>query len=222
MNRRPALFLDRDGVINIDHAYVSKPENFEFVDGIFELCRTAKRLGYLIFVVTNQAGIGRGYYSEQDFLNLTGWMCEAFEAEGVVIDKVYFCPSHPTHGVGAYKVDSPFRKPGPGMLLQAAEESDVDLARSVLVGDKETDIQAGINAGVRCNVLYAPTGLDAATETGASAIVGKLAEAGEILAANRADTARATGFPPFAKEGLGGISTALESQSPLSCANINP
>lgn len=181
---RPALFLDRDGVINVDHAYVCRPENFEFIDGIFELCRTARQLGYLIFVVTNQAGIGRGYYTEQDFLDLTGWMCEIFKAQGIAIDKVYYCPSHPEYGVGQYKVDSPFRKPAPGMLLQAAEEFGVDLARSVLVGDKETDIQAGIAAGVSCNLLYAPPGSEAEIKTKATAVVGRLADVGDYFAAN--------------------------------------
>ncbi|MCR4305428.1 MAG: HAD family hydrolase [Gallionella sp.] len=181
LSSRPALFLDRDGVINIDHAYVSKPEHFEFVDGIFELCRTAKRLGYLVFVVTNQAGIGRGYYTEQDFLNLTEWMCGVFNAQGVVIDRVYFCPSHPEYGIGKYKVDSPFRKPGPGMILQAAEEFDVDLARSVVVGDKETDIQAGIAAGVKCNLLYFPSYPEEPIETAASAVVSRLADVSKFL-----------------------------------------
>ncbi len=105
MTRRPALFLDRDGVINIDHAYVCKKENFEFVDGIFDLCKRAINLGYRIFVITNQAGIGRGYYSEQDFLSLTDWMCEVFKSHGVLIDKVYFCAFHPEHGVEHYKQD---------------------------------------------------------------------------------------------------------------------
>lgn len=154
MTRRPALFLDRDGVVNIDHAYVHRQENFEFVDGIFDLCRHAKAQGYLIFVITNQAGIARGYYSEEDFLRLTQWMCERFAAEGAAIDKVYFCPFHPEHGIGRYKLDSPFRKPGPGMILQAADEFGVDLAASVLVGDMPTDIQAGIAAGVGSNLLY--------------------------------------------------------------------
>lgn len=181
LSRRLALFLDRDGVINIDHAYVCKPENFEFVDGIFELCRTAKQLGYLIFVVTNQAGIGRGYYTAQDFLKLTEWMSGVFKAQGAVIDKVYFCPFHPDHGVGEYKADSPYRKPGPGMILQAAEEFGVDLARSVLVGDKEIDIQAGIAAGVGCNLLYIPSGLCDAIETSASAVVEGLSDIGEFL-----------------------------------------
>src|SRR5438128_1203722 len=98
-----ALFLDRDGVINIDRGYVYKQEDFEFVDGIFDLCRYATDLDYVLIVVTNQAGIGRGLYSEQDFLDLTDWMCGVFRERGVPLGKVYYCPSHPDHGVGAYK-----------------------------------------------------------------------------------------------------------------------
>lgn len=187
LGSRPALFLDRDGVINIDHAYVCKPDNFEFTDGIFALCRTAKRLGYLIFVVTNQAGIGRGYYTEQDFLKLTEWMCEVFKTKGVVIDKVYFCPSHPEHGVGKYRVDSPYRKPGPGMILQAAEEFDVDLARSVVVGDKETDVQAGVAAGAGCNLLYVPSGSGDPINTAALAVVNELVDVGKFLVSGHPD-----------------------------------
>jgi D-glycero-D-manno-heptose 1,7-bisphosphate phosphatase len=155
LTARPALFLDRDGVINIDHGYVFQRDKFEFVDGIFDLCLAAQSLGYFIFVVTNQAGIGRGYYSEHHFWELTCWMCEVFSQHGAAIDKVYFCPSHPVYGVGKYKVDSPFRKPRPGMLLQAAQEFRIDLERSVLVGDKISDIEAGIAAGVGTNLLYA-------------------------------------------------------------------
>lgn len=183
MAPRPALFLDRDGVINVDHAYVHKPDNFEFVDGVFELCRHAKRLGYLIFVVTNQAGIGRGYYSEQDFHALTEWMCRRFDAEGAPIDKVYFCPFHPEHGIGKYKLDSPFRKPGPGMILQAAGEFGVDLARSVLVGDNESDIRAGLAAGVGCTVLYRHGDEPASSASGAHAQVTRLADASRHLGA---------------------------------------
>jgi D-glycero-D-manno-heptose 1,7-bisphosphate phosphatase len=179
--QRPALFLDRDGVINVDHAYVHKQENFQFVDGIFDLCRHAKQLGYLIFVVTNQAGIGRGYYSEQDFDALTQWMCARFDSQGAAIDKVYFCPFHPEHGLGPYKVDSPFRKPGPGMILQAADEFGVDLARSVLVGDNETDIRAGLAAGVGCTVLYRHDGEPAPVASAAHAQVSRLAEVSKYL-----------------------------------------
>jgi D-glycero-D-manno-heptose 1,7-bisphosphate phosphatase len=153
---RPALFLDRDGVINVDHAYVHRQENFEFIDGIFELVRRARAVDRCVFVVTNQAGIARGYYGEDDFHRLTAWMQGVFEAEGAPIDKVYYCPYHAEHGLGRYKLDSPLRKPRPGMILQAADEFGIDLARSLLVGDMATDIQAGEAAGVGRNLLYRP------------------------------------------------------------------
>ena len=145
---RRALFLDRDGVINVDHAYVHKQESFEFIDGIFELVRKARELDYLVLVVTNQAGIGRGYYSEDEFLALTEWMKAQFAACGASIDAVYFCPDHPLHGVSHYRRDSPMRKPAPGMLLQARDEFGIDMALSVMVGDKRTDMEAGAAAGV--------------------------------------------------------------------------
>ena len=157
-SRRRALFLDRDGVINVDHGYVFQQENFEFIDGVFDLCRAAIEHDYLVVVVTNQAGIGRGYYTEQQFHDLNQWMCAEFMAQGVAIAGVYFCPFHPEHGIGPYKRRSDFRKPGPGMIFQAAREHDVDLANSILVGDKRSDIEAGLAAGVGCNVLYSPQG----------------------------------------------------------------
>lgn len=183
LSLRPALFLDRDGVINIDHAYVFTQEQFEFIDGIFELCRYAKELGYLIFVITNQAGIGRGYYTEQQFLEFTEWMCGVFAAKGAAIDKVYFCPFHPEYGIGQYKKDSPFRKPGPGMILQAAQEFGVDLKSSVLVGDKESDIKAGLAAGVGCNLFFCPTSVTAngPSSPTATAVISKLTDSFPFL-----------------------------------------
>ncbi len=178
---RPALFLDRDGVINIDHAYVHKREDFDFVDGIFDLVRTARERGYLVFVVTNQAGIGRGKYTEADFHRLTEWMCGEFAARNATIDKVYFCPYHAEHGVGVYKLDSPFRKPNPGMLLQAAQEFDVDLTRSLLLGDMETDIQAGRSAGVGTTLLFRPHAAAKAAQTHAHAVVSRHAEVERFL-----------------------------------------
>ncbi|WP_028101453.1 D-glycero-alpha-D-manno-heptose-1,7-bisphosphate 7-phosphatase [Pseudoduganella violaceinigra] len=145
---RPALFLDRDGVINVDHAYVYQKENFDFIDGIFELVAAAKQAGYLVVVVTNQAGIGRGYYSEDDFHVLMDWVGQQFAAHGGALDAVYFCPHHPEHGIGAYRQDSADRKPGPGMLLRAARDLDIDLPRSLMVGDKASDAQAGQAAGL--------------------------------------------------------------------------
>lgn len=189
MSGRPALFLDRDGVINIDHAYVHKPVDFEFIEGIFDLCRNAKQLGYLIFVITNQAGIGRGYYTEHDFLTLTEWMCAIFKIQGIDIDKTYFCPSHPEFGIGKYKLDSIYRKPGPGMILQAADEYGIDLKKSVLIGDKETDIQSGTAAGIGCKLLYISSGSVDSIDTTASATITNLLDANKYLSLNQAPCA---------------------------------
>ena len=156
-----ALFLDRDGVINVDHGYVHRIEQFEFLPGIFDLCRAAVAAGHVLVVVTNQAGIGRGLYSEADFHAVTAWMTQRFSDEGAPIARVYFCPTHPTAGVGAYRIESPFRKPGPGMILQAADELKIDLQASTLIGDKASDVEAGINAGVgRIVVQRNPDGRD--------------------------------------------------------------
>ncbi len=111
MSRRKALFLDRDGVINVETGYVHCREEFIFQEGIFELCSAAESLGYLIIVVTNQAGIARGYYTESEFFELTEWMIAEFERRGIAITKVYHCPYHPVHGLGEYRIDSPDRKP---------------------------------------------------------------------------------------------------------------
>lgn len=148
MPKKKALFLDRDGVINHDNGYTYRIEDFVFIDGIFDLCRAAIKAGYIIIVVTNQAGIGRGYYSEEDFWKLTKWMCERFEQEGVPITEVFYCPYHPEYGIGEYKKDSFDRKPNPGMILKAAEKYNIDLGHSIMIGDKESDIQAASKAGI--------------------------------------------------------------------------
>lgn len=152
MNRK-ALFLDRDGVINVDSGYVHKIEDFQFLDGIFDICRLACAKGYIIVVITNQAGIGRGYYNVSDFNTLTKWMCKKFAAENISISKVYFSPCHPKHGLGHYKKNDYLRKPNPGMIVKAVEEFDLNLEASVLIGDKITDIKAGTSAGVGTNIL---------------------------------------------------------------------
>jgi len=143
-----ALFLDRDGVINIDRGYVHRQEDFEFREGIFEICQSAQALGYLLLVVTNQAGIARGYYTETDFLQLTEWMLKEFSKRQICIRAVYYCPYHPFYGIGRYKRDSPDRKPSPGMLLRAQADFALDLGTSVLIGDKLSDIHAAEAAGV--------------------------------------------------------------------------
>jgi len=149
---RAALFLDRDGVINVDRHYVWRIEDFEFMPGIFELVESAVQGGLLPIVVTNQAGIGRGYYTEGDFRRLDEWMHAQFRERGAAIARTYHCPYHPTEGVGGYRRESFDRKPNPGMILRARADFDLDLSNSVLVGDKDSDIEAGRAAGVRHNV----------------------------------------------------------------------
>ena len=142
-----AVFLDRDGVINVEKNYVYKIEDFEFMPDIFDLCKKYQQEGYLLFVITNQAGIARGYYTEEQFHILTDWMLKQFEEQGVLIKKVYFCPHHPD-----ITGECECRKPNPGMILQAAKEFDIDLSESILVGDKESDIEAGVKAGVKVSI----------------------------------------------------------------------
>lgn len=151
MNR--ALFLDRDGIINIDHGYVYQPEKFEFVDGIFDVCLHAQQLGLQIIVITNQSGIARGMYSEEDFLTLTKWMNEQFSKHKVVITDVFFCPHHPTKGNNPYKVQCKCRKPEPGMILDAAKKHNIDLTNSIFIGDKISDLIAADNAGIPNRIL---------------------------------------------------------------------
>lgn len=144
-----ALFLDRDGVINVEKDYLYKIEDFEFIDGIFDLCNYFQAKGYKIIVVTNQSGIARNYYSEDDFTKLSKWMTEQFQHNGIVITDIYYCPHHPK-----YSVTCDCRKPKPGMLLQAAKEHNIDLKNSVMIGDKERDIEAGLDAGLETTYLF--------------------------------------------------------------------
>ena len=150
---RPAVFLDRDGVINQEAGYVHKVDEFHFIDGVFAACRVLNEAGYRLIIITNQAGIARGYYTEDDFHRLTRWMLDQFRQHGVEVDGVYYCPHHPVHGVGEYLLDCDCRKPAPGMILRAAREHSLDLAHSVFVGDKISDIEAAKAAGIGCCVL---------------------------------------------------------------------
>ncbi len=158
-SQRPAraLFLDRDGVVNEEVGYLISPEDVRFLPGLFSLCRTAASLQYRILVVTNQAGIARGYYSEEDFSRLTGWMADELAHEGVRFDAVYHCPYHPVHGVGTYKREHEDRKPGTGMLRRGAAEFNVSLADSVMVGDRCSDIAAANAGDLRQAFLIAGT-----------------------------------------------------------------
>jgi D-glycero-D-manno-heptose 1,7-bisphosphate phosphatase len=144
--RPRAFFLDRDGVVNTDHGYVSCVEDFHFMEGLFPVLRSLSAQGYLLVVVTNQSGIGRGYYTDEDFQKLTVWMRRRLSDEGIELAAVYRCPHRPEAGCDC-------RKPAPGMLLQAQRELDLDLSASWMVGDKESDMQAAEAAGIPNRVL---------------------------------------------------------------------
>ncbi len=153
-----AVFLDRDGVINIDKAYVSKIEDFEFCEGVFEALKHFQNLGYLLIVVTNQSGIGRGYYSEEDFQILSDWMQKELLHVKIKIDAIYHCPHAP-------EVNCACRKPKSGMFLKAIEDFDIDVANSWMIGDKETDMEAAIGAGIPNMILLGKTSVNFILDT---------------------------------------------------------
>lgn len=156
---RPAAFLDRDGVINVDRDYVYRIEDFEFIPGVFEGAAKLQSLGFALVVVTNQSGIGRGLYTEDDLRALNRWMCGQFEQRGIRIDGVFHCPHHPTDARGPYRRVCDCRKPAPGLLLRAARECDLDLTRSAMFGDRESDLESAAAARVPLRFLLGIDGL---------------------------------------------------------------
>lgn len=181
---KKALFLDRDGVVNVDHGYLYQAEKFDFIPGVFEACRRFAQAGYAIVIVTNQSGIGRGYYSEQDFAELTRWMIQAFAKEHVTILDVMYCPHHPTDAQPMYLKDCDCRKPAPGMLLEAINKHQLDPKSSIMVGDKSSDMQAAINAGVGAKylVLTGKTISESGQQLADATYADLLALASEVLA----------------------------------------
>lgn len=160
MSKRPALFLDRDGTINVDKHYVYRPQDFEWVPGIVELCRAAQSAGYSIIIITNQSGIERGYYTEEDYEAFMQYLEAQFQAQGICLTGHLHCPR--LH-------DNENRKPAPGLFLQAANKWEINMAISISLGDKERDVEAGINAGVGRNYLLSSQVKDSA----ATAVVKK-------------------------------------------------
>jgi D-glycero-D-manno-heptose 1,7-bisphosphate phosphatase len=140
------IFLDRDGVINQEVGYLYKSKDFKFIDGIFEACKHFQSLGYKLIVVTNQSGIARGYYQEEDFHTLTKWMLVQFNNQDVDILDVFFCPHGP-------KSICKCRKPQPGMLLEARDKYGINMKDSWIIGDKEADIDAANTAGIHNAIL---------------------------------------------------------------------
>jgi D-glycero-D-manno-heptose 1,7-bisphosphate phosphatase len=136
---KKALFLDRDGVVNEDYHYAHKPEHITFRDGIFDLCRAAIDKGYIIIVISNQAGVAKGKFSEEDVRALHRWMQEQFRSRSIEIAAFYYCPHHKDGIVERYRLDCECRKPRPGLILRAKKEFNVDIAKSLMIGDKESD-----------------------------------------------------------------------------------
>lgn len=146
--KRPVIFLDRDGTINEEVNYLHRPEDLKILPGAAEAISRFNQAGCLVIVITNQAGIGRGYYTQQDMEKLNEYMNQVLAEQNAHIDGFYFCPHHPEHGIGEYKKDCDCRKPGIGMFRQAEQDFSIEKAHSYMIGDKLIDTQAGHNYGV--------------------------------------------------------------------------
>ncbi len=160
--RRPALFLDRDGVINEDVNYLHDPDKLVLIEGSADVIATMNQHDIPVVIISNQAGIGRGLFAETDFLAVQARLEKLLAQSNARINASYHCPHHPTEGLGEFKISCSCRKPQPGMLLSAAAELKLDLKNSVFVGDKMSDLKAGRAAG--CRTLLVRTGYGTATE----------------------------------------------------------
>jgi len=141
------LFLDRDGVINVEKNYLYKIEDFDFCDGIFDFCRYFIKKDYIIIVVTNQSGIARGYYNQNDFNTLSNWMIDKFKKQNIKISHIFHCPHHPNF------MECNCRKPSTGMIDKAKNIYNIDLENSILIGDKISDIESAKNSGIKNAIL---------------------------------------------------------------------
>lgn len=148
-NETKSLFLDRDGTLNVEKEYLIKAEDFAFERGVIDTLRKLSGLGYLLFIVTNQSGIARGYFSEENLQELNIYVLELLKQQGIDIQKIVYCPHHPSGTVKEYARVCDCRKPGNKLLEQLIKEYDIDREHSYMVGDKAADIQAGSRSGLK-------------------------------------------------------------------------
>lgn len=183
-NRSKAAFIDRDGVINEERNYVHRIEDFVLLPGVAQGLALLRDAGFLLIVVTNQAGIARGYYDQSEMDRLHEHMHKKLAQDSVSLDAIYFCPHHPQGRVQMLALECDCRKPAPGMVLQAAKDLDLDLAASVLIGDKLSDVQAGRRAGVgRTIIVESGHNLNIAGRQQADFVAADLLAAARLLAA---------------------------------------
>lgn len=151
-------FLDRDGVINIDHGYVNNKQHFTFVEGALEGMKLLSEKGYSLVLITNQSGIGRGKYTIFDFAKLTFWLEGLLFKNGSPFSAVYFCPHHPQKAFAPFLQECDCRKPQPGMILSAIKDLNIDVENSLFIGDKESDMRAALGAGIPTRILVKSDG----------------------------------------------------------------
>jgi len=147
--KKKAVFLDRDGTINVEVGYLSDPEELELIPGAARAVARLNDAGFVVVVVTNQAGVARGYFTEEDVVAVNRRLVEVLQPEGARIDGIYYCPHHPEFGDETYRKDCECRKPNTGMVRQAVDNFNIEVSRSYVVGDHVGDVLLGVNAGAR-------------------------------------------------------------------------
>ena len=189
MGKNKFILFDRDGVINIEKSYLYKIEDFEYESGVIEGLEKLKKLGYRFLIITNQAGIARGYYTEEDYLKLEKFIMEDLKNKGIKIEKTYYCPHHP-EGKGNYRIECECRKPNTGNFLKAIEEFQIDVKKSFMVGDRITDLIPAEKLGFKSVLVktgYGMKNISKLVDKGLkSLVVGSISEFGDFLKENGA------------------------------------
>ncbi|MGL5349153.1 MAG: D-glycero-beta-D-manno-heptose 1,7-bisphosphate 7-phosphatase [Cetobacterium sp.] len=170
---RKVIFLDRDGTINVEKSYLHKWEDFEFEKNVIDGLKELKKMGYEFIVVTNQSGIARGYYSEDDLKALNNEMVKELKKHDIDILECYYCPHHPEKGLDQYKKNCDCRKPNPGMLLEGIKKYNVDIENSFMIGDKKTDLEAGKKAGLKSILILTGYGKNIEDDVKKEYLIGK-------------------------------------------------